>query len=832
MKKNGLFGRFAPGAFLSLALLAVSSCGKEEQNMPSAQPEEGFMVNITAESPQFKSHFGNPEGRIYPVLWDAGQVGLFSLDGAAFKEDAGSVSADFRSAEFSPVFTTAPLAAGGAIYGFSPKGNAASGAIQGGFTAIDGSNGYANLVIPAEQTPLAGSPDPAAQPLYGSATYGAEGVPVNVNMSFKHVLAYGKMKITGYAGGDMAAVSIKFPVPVAGDGAKYYFRDNGSFVAGKVYQAGSNAITVNPVNVADGVVWFALAPTGVLSFGELQISVSNAAGDVYVKSISLPTATSLAFNRGQISAFTADFTGIAPLPDKWVLVKNAAALAAGDVLVLASNEKGFTAGALDSQVLTNVSSVFSADKSEITSLGAGTLQFTLGGSAGAWTLSTSGGLLGATAAKKLAFGSGTTSWSISIDADGKATVQNNNVGTDFGRFLYNVNSPRFTTYTSAANVSMLLPQLYRKTESTLPGADAASVTTGAASAVTASGATLSASYSGASALPYSLAIIYGKSEGSLASTAWWNDAIPGLAGSYSVDIESLEPATTYYYRAVVQVGGTDFFGAVRSFTTLEAEQAGGGWLELPEVNAGANQIFGTLRAGEERNYSYLYDKDYYCPLWSAYPLYSAAMGSLGRPSDWDYNPNIPAQYQISVTSNSYGTRYGASQYSRGHHVPNADRNGNSTMQNQTFYVSNQSPQLQNKFNASIWSSLEGAVRNVANATDTVYVVTGASFRKVGGSEPITYLTAAAGVTPAQVPVPNYFWKVLLKVRRSGADITSASAIGVWLEHKEYSSSNWQNYTVSVSQIETYTGFNFFAALPASLQSVAEANNSWTSFQSF
>ena len=141
----------------------------------------------------------------------------------------------------------------------------------------------------------------------------------------------------------------------------------------------------------------------------------------------------------------------------WNLVTNAATLKAGDVLVIANTSEGKTAGALSSQILGAVSSTFS--NNQISSLGAGTLEFTLGGTSGAWTLSTAHGLLGATAVKKLAWGSGTTTWSISISG-GDATIQN---GTDsYGRFLYNVNNPRFTTYTSDVTSGMLLPQLYRK----------------------------------------------------------------------------------------------------------------------------------------------------------------------------------------------------------------------------------------------------------------------------------------------------------------------------------------------------------------------------------
>ena len=141
----------------------------------------------------------------------------------------------------------------------------------------------------------------------------------------------------------------------------------------------------------------------------------------------------------------------------WTLVTDASTLAAGDLLVMACTSKGATAGEISSQIMASVTSTFSDN--EISSLGEGTVQLTLGGSTGSWTLSNSNKKLGATAVKKIAWDNGTQTWSISI-SDGNATIQN---GTEsYGRFLYNANNPRFTTYTSNATAAMLLPQLYRK----------------------------------------------------------------------------------------------------------------------------------------------------------------------------------------------------------------------------------------------------------------------------------------------------------------------------------------------------------------------------------
>ena len=81
-------------------------------------------------------------------------------------------------------------------------------------------------------------------------------------------------------------------------------------------------------------------------------------------------------------------------------------------------------------------------------------------------------------------------------------------------------------------------------------------------------------------------------------------------------------------------------------------------------------------------------------------------------------------------------------------------------------------------------------------------------------------------------MPNYYWKVLLKVRRAGGVITAASAIGFWVEHKPISKDEVMQYHYSVDQIEQWTGFNFFVNLPASLQETAESNSNLAAFESF
>lgn len=294
-------------------------------------------------------------------------------------------------------------------------------------------------------------------------------------------------------------------------------------------------------------------------------------------------------------------------------------------------------------------------------------------------------------------------------------------------------------------------------------------------------------------------------------------------------------------------GGETVYGSELSFTTTAAvAYTPEGWLELP-ATTGSEDFVGEFygsggSTGPYRNYSYNYNYTYYASLWVAYPLSGSHKSGSASTSTWRYNPNItPTSRQVKVRSSdgSYTTMYGDATYSRGHQCPNASRKSDDDMNKQTYYVTNQTPQRQTNFNASIWGSLETAVRNlVSSASDTVYVCTGPVYRKAGGSEVINYLTGAAGksANPASLPIPNYYWKALLKVKRDGGgNITSASAIGFWFPHRDYTASEHyydDEFVVSIDDIESYTGFDLFHNLPDALESTAEANKDWSTFQSF
>ncbi len=250
------------------------------------------------------------------------------------------------------------------------------------------------------------------------------------------------------------------------------------------------------------------------------------------------------------------------------------------------------------------------------------------------------------------------------------------------------------------------------------------------------------------------------------------------------------------------------------------------WLELASIKEdGTRYVVNTSYADGKRNYTVFYDTEMMTPLWTAYPLNSSHMGNTERPKDWSYNPDIDEKSQIKVCDGSY-TAY--SGYSRGHMCPNASRNGNKTMQLQTFYVTNQVPQVQDSFNSGVWSALEGEVQKLAK-NEEIFVTTGVSFHKGNETPQIQYISPEKH-PDQRVPIPPYFYKLVLRVKYVAASVTDASCTAFWFENRAYTQDQFHNYSCSVDQVEEWTGFDFFVNLPDEIENVAEAKNiSWSQF---
>ena len=348
------------------------------------------------------------------------------------------------------------------------------------------------------------------------------------------------------------------------------------------------------------------------------------------------------------------------------------------------------------------------------------------------------------------------------------------------------------------------------------------------------------SFAEATAMPTEAGFYWGTTSGNLVNKSVASESLTGTSGGFNVNLTGLSAGSTYYFQSYVKVSGSgehstsvaEFRSPVSNFVMPSPVKPAVNqtWLELPGANDKDNCVVNTYYDGSSRNYTHMYDKENYVSLWTAYHLNSTHMGSYSRPDEWTYSPLISSDDQPNLCKLSYAN---SSTHSRGHMIPNASRNGIKAMQLQTFYVTNSVPQLQTDFNDGVWQKLEAALQALGKSEE-IYIVTGVAFNKVGESKSISYTKAKEASTDGEVkrcPIPNYFYKVVLRVKKSGNTITSASTIGFWFENKAYSDS-YINYTMSVDQIEKWTGFDFFVNLPDSIEASAETNSKWTTFQNF
>ena len=152
--------------------------------------------------------------------------------------------------------------------------------------------------------------------------------------------------------------------------------------------------------------------------------------------------------------------------------------------------------------------------------------------------------------------------------------------------------------------------------------------------------------------------------------------------------------------------------------------------------------------------------------------------------------------------------YKASGYDRGHLAPAADMAWSEQSENESFLMSNMTPQVP-QFNRGIWKELESQVRKYAQNLDFLIVATGPILEK----QPEEYST----IGQSKVCVPEYFYKVLLAKDKDG----NWQSIGFIIPN-EKSEQDIFSYKVCVNEVEAKTGIEFFSALDDSIEEEVES----------
>ena len=224
---------------------------------------------------------------------------------------------------------------------------------------------------------------------------------------------------------------------------------------------------------------------------------------------------------------------------------------------------------------------------------------------------------------------------------------------------------------------------------------------------------------------------------------------------------------------------------------------------------------------EKPEFTLSYHRDRGIPNWVSWHLSDEWIGSLARNDTFRPDPQVPAEwYRVTQID------YQGSGFDRGHMVPNADRDPETSVPiNQaTFLMSNMIPQAPDN-NQGPWANLENYLRTLLPANE-LYIVAGGAGTGGTGSNGFTSTIAGGKVT-----VPAQTWKVALVLPKAfGDDVSRVTAaartIAVVMPNAQgirtSNANDWQAYLTTVDAVEALTGYDFFANVADAVENAVEA----------
>lgn len=296
-----------------------------------------------------------------------------------------------------------------------------------------------------------------------------------------------------------------------------------------------------------------------------------------------------------------------------------------------------------------------------------------------------------------------------------------------------------------------------------------------------------------------------------------------VAGNYLYDNFAPEQAEA------AEIEEVEFTETSAEAPAPKGKTAHAGWAELPTQNV-SNDIYVTshLLGDNRRNYTVCYSREHRAPLWVAAPVHRAYKGDVKRVDNYDFDPTLPVNIQITL-NRSYGD------YTRGHMLGSGERTASREMNNQTFYVTNIAPQLREGFNerGGAWNNLEYFVDRQLCA-DTLYVVTGAiydDFTAPDGTN-IKARTTVNKNDNKRVGVPTAYYKALLRTKsgHTGKSVVECKASElkcaafIVAHRSDAGHKPTVEDMISIKELERLTGVNFFANVPNAPESKAEAKD--------
>lgn len=248
-------------------------------------------------------------------------------------------------------------------------------------------------------------------------------------------------------------------------------------------------------------------------------------------------------------------------------------------------------------------------------------------------------------------------------------------------------------------------------------------------------------------------------------------------------------------------------------------------LEMPRLQQGDVFIVHQATDMEDNpvNFAVAYVPALHHSRWVAFRFDNAMKGRSVSRKDNSVRPQYPQDPFCKETPKSDASFNG---YDHGHLCASADRLCSRMANDQTFYMSNMSPQLAS-FNKEYWTHYEMFVQELGydcgtasgskpSFADTLYVVKGGAIRDA---------VTTTKVENYYMPVPTHYFIALLSVKDG-----NYTSIGFWVEHGQHKINIFQSinkelaaHAVSIDQLEAYTGIDFFCNLPGAVEKAVEAS---------
>ncbi|KAG0174736.1 nuclease [Apophysomyces sp. BC1034] len=168
-------------------------------------------------------------------------------------------------------------------------------------------------------------------------------------------------------------------------------------------------------------------------------------------------------------------------------------------------------------------------------------------------------------------------------------------------------------------------------------------------------------------------------------------------------------------------------------------------------------------------------------------------------SQFKEDDTIPPQFRARLAD------YYKSNFDRGHMVPAADVKNNQEAMNETFYLTNISPQVGDGFNRDYWAHLESFCRSLTKSFADVYVFTGPLYLPHQENDGKFYVKYQVIGNPPNVAVPTHFYKVIM-TQRNGKYSVGAFVLP---NHPISDDTPLEQFKVPLDAVERGAGLTFF-----------------------